>query len=69
MKKFIKILKEKAKGQVIKRDIVISMTSSGDKVGVYIDREFGEEFLFECSPRTADKLLLYHNLGINGNLE
>ena len=45
----------------IKRDVVISMTSKGDRVGVYYADTDGSKILFETTPAKADKIVEAHN--------
>jgi hypothetical protein len=41
----------------LKRDLVITLTDKGEKVGVYFEGEDGKNICFELNPREADTLI------------
>lgn len=45
----------------LKRDVVVSMTDKGDRVGVYYADTDGSEVVAELSPEMADKVIAAHN--------
>lgn len=45
----------------LKRDLVVSSTDRGDRVGVYFVGESGRNILFELSPDDADLLIRVWN--------
>ena len=47
----------------LKRDIVISMVSGKDLVGVYFADTNGSVTLIECSPKKVDKIIEVWNKG------
>lgn len=49
----------------LKRDVVISMTEKGDRVGVYWADSDGRKILFELTPADADKLILAFNTAVD----
>ena len=45
----------------LKRDLVITMTDKGDRVGVYFEGDSGKDICFELNPREADMLIKVWN--------
>jgi hypothetical protein len=54
-------LKKLQKGRKLKRDAVVSIANGRELVGVYYADTNGYTVLFEASPRTADRIIKWHN--------